>query len=80
MRLAARLSYLHDLTGHLVVTTGEERAAVDHHVDLIGAGLDRAVHVVQPHRQRILATGETGRDRGDLHGAAPQRFARHSHQ
>ncbi len=42
MRVAARFLHLHDLVVDLRVAAGEERAAVDHHVDLVGAELDRA--------------------------------------
>ena len=39
VRVAAGLLHVHDLVEDLRVAAGEERAAVDHHVDLVGAEL-----------------------------------------
>ncbi len=41
VRLAARLLDLDDLVEHGPVVAGEERATIDDHVDLVGAGFDR---------------------------------------
>ena len=58
VRVAARLLHAHDLVVDLRVAAGEERAAVDHHVDLVGAELDGPAHVVELHAR--AATGRTG--------------------
>ena len=44
---AARGLHPLDLLEHLAVAPGEERAAVDHHVDLVGAGVDGEADVGQ---------------------------------
>ena len=64
--LAAGLLHLHDLVVDLGVAAGEEGAAVDHHVDLVGAELDRLAHVGELDRERRLAGRERGRDRRHL--------------
>ena len=40
-----------DLVEHRAVAAGQERAAVDHHVHLVGPGRDRVGDVGQLHRQ-----------------------------
>ena len=80
MRVAARLLHLDDLVVDLRVATGEERAAVDHHVDLVGAQLDRRAHVRDLQRRRVLARREAGRDRRDLHAAAAEPLAHRGHE
>ena len=79
MRLAAGLLDLHDLVEDLRVPAGEERAAVDHHVDLVGAERDRVLDLAHLHVERALPGRERGRDRRDLHAgaarAAPSRSA-----
>ncbi len=70
MRVAARLLHLHDLVEHLRVAAGEERAAVDHHVDLVGAQRDGVLDVAQLDVERRLPGREVGRDARDLDAAA----------
>ena len=65
MRGAARLLDPDDLVDDLRVAAGEEGAAVDHHVDLVGAELDRLAHVGELDVDRRLAGREGGRDGGD---------------
>ena len=72
VRLAAGLLDAHDLVVDLRVAAGEERAAVDHHVDLVGALLDDPAHLLELRRERRLPGRERGRDRGDLDAAAAQ--------
>ena len=76
MRVAAGLLHLDDLVEDLGVPAGEERAAVDHHVDLVGAQRDRVLDVAQLDVERGLAGREVGRDAGDLHAAAGQALLR----
>ena len=45
MGVAARVLHGDDLVVDLADPPGEERAAVDHHVDLVRAGVDRRAHV-----------------------------------
>ena len=59
----------HDLLEHLQVAPGQERAAVDDHVDLGRAGRDRVAHVVQLGRQGRAPGRERGGHRGHLHAA-----------
>ena len=74
--VAAGLLHLHDLVEDLRVAAGEERAAVDHHVDLVGAELDGLADVGELDVERRLAGRERRRDRGDLDaGARERRFA-----
>ena len=70
MRGAAGLLHPHDLVVDLRVAAGEERAPVDHHVDLVGAGRDDLLDLAQLHVERALAGRERGRDGGDVHAAA----------
>ena len=64
------LLHPHDLVVHLGVAARQERSPVDHHVDLVGAELDRRPHVGQLDLDRRLARREGGRDRGDANAAA----------
>ena len=61
-----------DLVEDLLVVPGEEGAAVDHHVHLVGAGRDRVLHVGQLDVQAGPAAGERGGDAGHVHAAALQ--------
>src|SRR5206468_4172404 len=70
VRVPARLLHLDDLVEDLRVTAGQERAAVDHYVDLVRAELDRLAHLGDLHARRALAGWERGRDRGDLDARA----------
>ena len=75
VRVAARLLHLHDLVVDLRVAAGEERAAVDDHVDLVRAELDRRANVRDLHGRRVLARREPGGDRRDLHAAVAEPLA-----
>ena len=55
MRLAAGLLDAHDLVVHLRIPPREERAAVDHHVDLVRAEGDRVLHLAHLDVERALA-------------------------
>ena len=60
-----------DLVVHLAVAAGEEGAAVDHHVDLVGARVDGHRGVGQLDRQRRAARRERrGHGRDEDTGAA----------
>ena len=72
MGRAAGLLDRDDLVEHLQVAAGQERAPVDHHVDLVGAVGDRRPGVVQLHRQRRLTGRERGRHAGQVDAAAAQ--------
>ena len=76
VRLAAGLLHADDLVVDLRVAAGEEGAAVDHHVDLVGAVLDHPAHLVELRLERRLAGRERGRDRGDLDAAVAQALDR----
>ena len=52
--------------------TGEERAAVDDHVDLVGAIGHGGADFGEPCGERGLARGEGGGDRGDFDGGAAE--------
>ena len=77
VRGADGLLHLHDLVVDLRVAAGEERAAVDHHVDLVGAELDGAARVGDLEVGRVLPGREAGRDGGDRDAGA--RGARSTH-
>ena len=66
MRLAAGLLDLDDLLEDRQVVAGQEGAAVDDHVDLVGAGLDRRARLGDLDVAERLAGREAGRDAGDL--------------
>ena len=70
MRGPAGLLHLDDLVVDLRVAAGEEGAAVDHHVDLVGAELDGLAHVGELDRERRLAGRERRRHRRHLHAGA----------
>ena len=61
-----------DLVEDLLVAPGEEGAAVDHHVHLVGAGRNRVPHVGQLDVQAGPAAGERGGDAGHVDAAALQ--------
>src|SRR5436190_1297699 len=61
---------LDDLVVDLRVAAGEEGAAVDHHVDLVGPELDDAARLGDLEVGRALAGRERGRDGGDFDAAA----------
>ena len=63
MRAAARLLDAHDLVEHARVPAREKGAAVDHHVDLVGPGVDGLADVCDLERGRRLSGREVGRDR-----------------
>ncbi len=65
---------LDDLLEDGGVVAGEERSAVDDHVDLVGARLDRGTRLGQLDVAERLAAGEPGRDAGDLHAAPLERL------
>ena len=69
MRLAADLLHAPHLVVDLRVVAGEEGAAVDDHVDLVGAELGDAGGLLDLQLGRHLPGGERGRDRGDLDAA-----------
>ena len=60
VRVAAGLLDGDDLVEHLEVAAGQEGAAVDHHVDLVGAGGDRVPRV----GELDLEAGPAARERG----------------
>src|SRR4029079_12293411 len=68
VRVTAGFLHLDDLVVDLRVAAGEEGAAVDHHVDLVGAESDRLANIGELHRERRLAGRERRGDRGDLDG------------
>ena len=79
MRCAAPHASLtaHDLVEDLRVAAREERAAVDHHVDLVGAERDGLADVLELDRR--AATGPDGNavaTRGDLHARAGEPLLR----
>ena len=74
--VAAGLLHPHDLVVDLRVAAGEERAAVDHHVDFVGTVLDHPAHLLELRLERRLARRERGRDGRDLDAAAAQAFDR----
>src|SRR5204862_214555 len=77
VRVAARFLDAHDLVVDLRVPAGEERAAVDHNVDLVGALLHDPAHLLELRLERRLPGRKRGRDGRDLHaGGAGVRAAR----
>ena len=72
--VAAGLLDRDDLVEDLEVAAGEEGAAVDDHVDLVGAGGDGVPGVGELDRQAGPAARERGRDAGDVDAAAAQRL------
>ena len=65
-----------DLVEHLAVVAREHRAAVDDHVDLVGAELHRAPHVVELHGEGRLPARKRRGDARDLHARARERLLR----
>ena len=74
---AARLLDRRDLLEHRLEAAGQERAAVDHHVDLVGAGLHGQPGVGQLDLERGAARGERRGDRGDPDPGALQLLLGH---
>ncbi len=72
MGVAARLLDGDDLVVHLEVAAGQERAPVDDHVDLVGAGRDGVLVFGELDRHARPAAGERGGDAGDLDTGAAQ--------
>src|SRR6478735_5801527 len=68
----ARLLDLGDLLVDVEVAPGEERAAVDDHVDLVGAGLDGVAGVGELDVHRRATTRERGGDRGHVDAAVAE--------
>ena len=70
---ASGAGFLHrdDLIEHLAVPAGQEGAAVDHHVDLVGSG-DGVASVLHPDLEARPAAWEGCRDTGDLDPARSQ--------
>ena len=66
MGVAAGLLHRDDLVVDLAEPAREERAAVDHHVDLVRARLDRRADVGELDVERRLPGRERRRDRGDV--------------
>src|SRR6476646_2615846 len=75
-RVTARFLHRDDLVVDLTDATREERAAVDHHVDLVCAGLDRRADVRELHLERRLTGWERRRNRRDIHRGACERAPR----
>jgi len=63
------------LVGHLSVAAGQERATIDHHVDLVG-DLGHLARLLNLELGRDLATGKARRDRGHQDGTAAQQGGR----
>ena len=62
VRVAGRLLDLDDLLEHGRVVAGQERAAIDDHVDLVGAGVDRRARLGELDvTERLAATGSRWR-------------------
>ena len=75
MRVPAGLLDGDDLLEDVEVAAGQEGAAVDDHVDLVGAVGDGVLHVGDLHRAAGAAAGERGGDGGDVEAGALQRLA-----
>ena len=80
VRLAARLLDAHDLVVDLGVAARQERAPVDHHVDLVGAHRHSVLDVAHLDVERRLSGGEVRRHAGDLHAGAAQLLLRGRHE
>ena len=61
----ARVLHSDDLVEDEAVVAGEERSAVDHHVDLVGAVAHRVARIGELHGERGAAAGERCGDGGD---------------
>jgi hypothetical protein len=75
VRFADRLLDLDDLVVDLRVAAGQEGAAVDHHVDLVGAELDHALCLGHLEVGRALARRKGRRDGGDFDAAVADSLA-----
>ena len=71
--LTARFLDRRDLVEDLAEVAREERAAVDHHVDLVRASRHRALDVRDLHGQRRAARRKRRRNARDFHGRARER-------
>ena len=60
MSISARFLDRDDLVEHVAVVALQERAAVDDHVDLVGAGLDGLARLEQLHVRIGLAGRKAG--------------------
>ena len=80
VRPAGRLLHAPHLVVDLGVVAGEEGAAVDDHVDLVGAELGDARGLLDLQLGRHLAGREGGRDGGDLDAAPAQPLERVRHE
>ena len=80
VRLTARFLHADDLVENLRVPTGEECAAIDDHVDLVGAEIDDGSRFRNLDLRRRLAGGKRRRDGRDLHAAAREPLLRDSHE
>src|SRR5690606_19767608 len=69
-----------DLVEDGAVAAGEEGAAVDHHVDLVGAGGDRVLGVGDLDVQAGPTGREAGGDAGHLDAAVAEPLLRGRHQ
>ena len=76
----ARLADRDDLVVHVEVAAGQERAPVDHHVDLVGAGLHRQPGVGELDLAARPPAGERRGHGGDVDAAVPQRLPGRPHQ
>ena len=74
MRRAASLLDSDDLVINPLVVPGEERSAVDDHVDLVRTGVHRLLRLGDLDRREALARGKRRRHRGDADRAAAQRL------
>src|SRR3954468_4187620 len=72
VRVPARLLHRDDLVEHVEVAPGQEGAAVDDHVDLVGAVGHGVPHVGELDRAAGPAAGEGGGDGGDVDVRARQ--------
>ena len=76
VRGAAGFFHGGDFVGDAVVISGEENAAVDDHVDFIGAIAGGAADFLQFQAQRHEAGGEGGGDGGDFDAGIAEEFFR----
>src|SRR5919106_6294480 len=80
VRIARGFLHASHLVVDLRVVAGQEGAAVDDHVDLVGAQLRDARDLGHLQVGRYLAGGERRRDRGDLDAAAGDALERMGHE
>src|SRR4051794_6871204 len=74
-RRSAGLLHRHDLVVDVEVPAGEERAAVDHHVDLVGTVGDGVLYVGDLDGAAGAPAGKGGGDGGDVDAAVAERLA-----